>query len=299
MALPYASKYLMPHNGTPETGTSTLNRRQLLKTLALGAIGSRLPTRADGLNGTAINHISYQSADYKKTRDFYIDLLGFQVSDEDDKQLYLWAGDAIISAKNSPPTTAPRMDHFGFTLTPYDLTGVQGVLKQRGLAVMMSQGDPHDPDGPYKTVFTRDPNNYTVQLCAKEAEVKPAPVPSHAPLKAAGISHFSYLCSDYKKTVSFYADLFNLKISNDDGSRAYVWLGDSFVLIRNNPNPAPRPVIDYYAWTLADWNMDKVTTILKARNLPITPDPSGKSLMTKDLNGYPLLLCSKDRYPKP
>src|SRR5262249_49955130 len=236
---------------------ANLNRRQLFQTFAFGAVASRLSSVEAGLNGTAINHISYQSADYKKTRDFYIDLLGFQVSDEDDKQLYLWAGDAIISAKNTPPTTAPRMDHFGLTLTPYKLTEVQAVLKLRGLPAMMSQGDPHDPDGPYKTVFTRDPNNYSVQLCAKEAETKPAPTSSHAPLKAVGISHFSYLCTDYKKTSRFYADLFNLKVSDDDASQARVWLGDSFIIFRNNPAMAPRPVIDYYAWTLSDWSLNK------------------------------------------
>src|SRR5215217_2886912 len=60
-----------------------LSRRQLLKSIALGAVAARIPiaAAAKSLKGTAINHISYQSADYKKTRDFYIDLLGFQVSD--------------------------------------------------------------------------------------------------------------------------------------------------------------------------------------------------------------------------
>ena len=276
-----------------------VNRRQFLGSVAFGAVAAGLPTEAapTRMKGTAINHISYQSADYNKTRDFYNGLLGFQVSDQDDKQLYLWAGDAIISAKNSPPTTAPRMDHFGFTIEPYDLKTVQAALGERGLPARLSQGDPHDPDG--KTVFTRDPNNYNVQICAKDAEVKPSPVASRSPLKAVAINHFSYLCRDYKKTIDFYTELLDLKVSNDDGKSAYLWLGDSFVLVKNNPSGSPAPLIDYYAWTLADWNANGVAAELKRRDLEARPDPNGKSVLTKDLNGYPLLLCSKDFAKKP
>jgi len=249
------------------------------------------------LKGTAINHISYQSADYKKTRDFYVDLLGFQASDEDDKQLYLWAGDAIISAKHSAPTTAPKIDHFGFTIEPYDLKTVQAALGERGLPAILSQGDPHDPDG--KTVFTSDPNNYNIQICAKDAEVKPAPIASQSRLKAVGINHFSYLCRDYKKTIDFYTELLNLKLTHDDGKSAYLWLGDSFVLVANNPSGSPTALVDYCAWTLADWNAERVSNELKRHNLEVHPDPNGKSVLTKDLNGYPLLLCSEDFGAKP
>ncbi|HVB38458.1 MAG TPA: VOC family protein, partial [Vicinamibacterales bacterium] len=82
----------------------TLDRRQLLKVLAAAAAVAGLPSLAlaESLKGTLINHVSYESADYNKTRDFYRDLFGFQVSDEDDRQLFLWAGDALISAKNTP-----------------------------------------------------------------------------------------------------------------------------------------------------------------------------------------------------
>jgi hypothetical protein len=51
-----------------------LNRRRLLKNIAIGAAVTGLPALGvgNGLRGTAINHVSYQSADYKKTRDFYV-----------------------------------------------------------------------------------------------------------------------------------------------------------------------------------------------------------------------------------
>src|SRR5215468_7373662 len=137
--------HIQKRRTTTMSQDATLNRRQLLKGMALGAIAlgvPRLPA-AKSLPGTLINHISYQSADYKKTRDFYVDFLGFQASDEDDKQLYIWAGDALISAKNSPRATSPSMDHIGLTVDPWDQSAVQAGLKERGLTSTMASNDPH------------------------------------------------------------------------------------------------------------------------------------------------------------
>jgi catechol 2,3-dioxygenase-like lactoylglutathione lyase family enzyme len=274
------------------------NRRDFLKGFAAGAFAASLPARASSkMKGTLINHISYQSADYLKTRDFYVENFGFQVSDQDNVQLYLWAGDALISAKHSPPGTAPRMDHYGFTVEPWDTSAIQAALRERGLPASISQNDPHDPD--HKTVFTRDPNRYTVQLCAPDIEVKPAPVASRAPLKAVGVNHISNLCADYKKTCDFYVELLDLPVSHDDGKQAYLWFGDAFLWLRNNPTGNPMPVIDYFAWNVADWNADRVAAELKRLGLEARLDPGGKSVLTKDLNGYPLMLCSKNFQKRP
>ena len=62
---------------------------------------------------------------------------------------------------------------------------------------------------------------------------------------------------------------------------------------------AQNAVIDYYAWNLADWNVDKVTSELKRMGLEAERGTTGKSVLTKDLNGYPLMLCSPDAYKKP
>jgi catechol 2,3-dioxygenase-like lactoylglutathione lyase family enzyme len=273
-------------------------RRRALKTIAL-ASATALPAASAGntLRGTAINHVSYSSADYNKTRDFYVDLFGFQVSEEDQQQLYLWAGDGLISAKNTPRVTAPLIDHFGLTVEPWDLNAVESVLKERGLIARVSRNDPHDTQG--KTVFTRDPNSYALQLMAGDAAIKPAPVASHSPLKAIGINHISYQCANYKKTRDFYAELLGVPVSNDDGKQAYLWFGDTFMVVRTGETGSGRPVIDHFAWNLADWDKDRVTAELKKRGLDAHADSAGKSIMTKDLNGYPLQLCSKDLAKRP
>jgi catechol 2,3-dioxygenase-like lactoylglutathione lyase family enzyme len=270
-----------------------MDRRQVLKSLAIASVGE-WPGRAarKNLKGAAINHVSYASSDYKKTRDFYRDVFGFQVSDEDDKQLYLWAGDALISAKNTPGVRTPFIDHFGLTVEPWDLSAVEAALTERGLVARVSRNDPHDNQG--KSAFTLDPNRYNLQLGAKDLEVKPAPLASKAPLQAIGINHISYQCAEYKGTVDFYAELLGLPVSNDDGKQAYLWLGEAFIAVKNSPDGNPKAVIDYMAWNLADWDGDRVAAELKRRGLDARLDTTGKSVMTKDLNGFPLQLCSKN-----
>src|SRR5262245_18756360 len=175
-----------------------LNRREFLASVAVGVLSAAKPLKA-----TSIDHISYQSVDYKKTRDFYVEFLGFQVSDEDNQQLYLWAGDMIISAKNTPRATSPLMDHYGFTLEPWNYDAVVSALKERGLSASVNRGnDPHDPPG--MSVFTRDANGYPTQLCSPALETRPTAGPSRAPLKASGLHHLSYQCLDYKKARDFY-----------------------------------------------------------------------------------------------
>jgi catechol 2,3-dioxygenase-like lactoylglutathione lyase family enzyme len=275
-----------------------LDRRHLLKNVAIGAAVAGLHALGarESLRGTAINHVSYQSADYKKTRDFYVDLFGFQVSDEDDNQLYLWAGDALISAKNTPMAKAPFIDHFGLTVEPWDLSTVETALRERGLVVRVSRNDPHDAQG--KSAFTRDPNGYSLQLGAKDLEIKPAPVVSRSPLKAIGLNHISYQCPDYKRTRNFYAELLGVP-SNDDGEQAYLWFGDAFMVLRNSADGSAPPRIDRVAWTLANWDAGRVSAELKRHGLDARPDSAGKSILTKDLNGYALQLCSKELQKRP
>jgi|SRR5215469_13411708 len=100
----------------PESAVG-LDRRQILKVLAIAGIAEfPVPAVGKSLKGVAINHVSSASSDYRKTRDFYRDVFGFQVSDEDGNQLYLWVGDALISAKNTWAVPAPFGDHFGLTV---------------------------------------------------------------------------------------------------------------------------------------------------------------------------------------
>jgi len=137
-----------------------MTRRQLIQSLAVAATAasavSAVPAAAQsgGLAAQAlsINHVSYQVADYRKTRDFYSSLFGMKVSDDDGKQCRLTFGNNIIIARNRTP--APRVDHIAYTLANWDTDKnvrpkVEAELKRRGLDIRTTEGGFHvkDPDG--------------------------------------------------------------------------------------------------------------------------------------------------------
>jgi catechol 2,3-dioxygenase-like lactoylglutathione lyase family enzyme len=134
-----------------------MTRRQLVQSLAVtAAAASAIATpaaAAEGkvLNATNINHISYQVADYTKTRDFYAGLFGMKVTEDDGKQCRLVFGNNILIARNRTP--APKVDHVAYTIANWDQEkeAIEAEVKRRGIKIV--QGDIKtslhilDPDG--------------------------------------------------------------------------------------------------------------------------------------------------------
>jgi catechol 2,3-dioxygenase-like lactoylglutathione lyase family enzyme len=142
-----------------------ISRRQLIQSLTLGmaalaagpAARAAAPARK-GFKATSVNHISYQVADYRRTRDFYADLLGMAVSADDGKQCYLTFGDTAIIARNSKhPTDKPLVDHIAYTIENWNTQEVEAELKRRGLK----------PEQDYDSFHIVDPDGYDVQIASK------------------------------------------------------------------------------------------------------------------------------------
>lgn len=135
-----------------------MTRRQLIQSLTLVATAAAATPAADSkiVQAVYINHISYQVADYTKTRDFYEDLFGMKVSKDDGKQCRLSVGDSLIIARNASSRASGRMgvDHIAYTIANWDTDKkvrdeVGAELKRRGLDVRETGGSFHvkDPDG--------------------------------------------------------------------------------------------------------------------------------------------------------
>jgi catechol 2,3-dioxygenase-like lactoylglutathione lyase family enzyme len=140
-----------------------LSRRQLIRSLAVAvAAGTALAAKpvaaaADGkgFKAIAVNHISYQVADYAKTRDFYADLLGMQPHNDDGTQCYMRFGESVFIPRNRPPNT-PRIDHIAYTIESWDRGAVETELKRRGLEPRPDTAD---------SFHVRDINGYDLQIC--------------------------------------------------------------------------------------------------------------------------------------
>ena len=143
-----------------------MNRRQLIRSLAVAASAAGavapLPAATDGkgFKAVTVNHISYQVADYARTRDFYADLLGMKVSNDTGKQANISFGDSFIiprNARNGGPT--PRVDHIAYTIENWDKNAVEAELKRRGL-----QPRP-DTDNSF---HVKDPDGFDLQISGKD-----------------------------------------------------------------------------------------------------------------------------------
>ena len=140
-----------------------MNRRQLIQSLSLAAAaaaaGMAPAARAAGkpLETLYVNHISYEVNDYKKVRDFYVDLLGMKVTEDDGKQCRLVFGNNMLIPRNRAGGSPAKVDHIAYTVTNWDAEkdGLEEELKRRGLQYR----------GSAKTSFhVKDPEGMGVQF---------------------------------------------------------------------------------------------------------------------------------------
>jgi catechol 2,3-dioxygenase-like lactoylglutathione lyase family enzyme len=138
-----------------------MSRRQLVQSLAVAAAAtpaSAAPNK--GFQAVTVNHISYQVADYTKTRDFYADLLGMKVSQDNGRQCYLSFGDTFLLPRNARVgTTAPRVDHIAYTIEAWNKDKVEAELKSRGLVPR--------PDTE-NSFHVKDPDGFDLQISGKD-----------------------------------------------------------------------------------------------------------------------------------
>jgi len=167
-----------------------MNRRQLVKSLAVAASVAAPAAAADGkgFQTIAVNHISYQVADYAKTRDFYADLMGMKVSHDEGKgQAYLSFGDTFLlprtprarNADKQPeraaPTT-PKVDHIAYTIDNWNTAKVEAELQRRGYKLKaQAQKGEYSPlkAGEYRpdtenSFHILDPDGFDLQISGKD-----------------------------------------------------------------------------------------------------------------------------------
>jgi catechol 2,3-dioxygenase-like lactoylglutathione lyase family enzyme len=135
-----------------------------------------------------------------------------------------------------------------------------------------------------------------------------------AGFKTVGLNHISYVVSDYTKTRDFYAGLMGMNVSHDDGKQCYLSFGNSWLLPRNarvpggegkqgkdgkaRPPMAPQtpPLVNHIAYTIDNWNQDKVKEVLLSWGLEPRVDTEN-SFHVKDPDGFDLQISGKEMKP--
>ena len=139
-----------------------MNRRQLIKSLSVAAAAAAgMAPAAQGagkqLEALYVNHISYQVNDYKKVRDFYVDLMGMKITEDDGMQCRLVFGNNILIPRNRANGGPAKVDHIAYTVINWDVEkdAFEAQLRRRNLQFT----------GSAKTSFqVKDPEGMGVQF---------------------------------------------------------------------------------------------------------------------------------------
>lgn len=146
-----------------------IGRRQLIKSLALAAFASPAAVGAQETAATAapwkttaLDHISYAVADYKKSAAFYAGLMGWEIrSDNGKNQCTLGIGNIgeIIIRNNRQPAGIGVINHVSWGVQPWDTGKVKAELERRGLKPRPDmQGDD------FKSFHVLDPDGWDLQI---------------------------------------------------------------------------------------------------------------------------------------
>jgi len=133
----------------------------------------------------------------------------------------------------------------------------------------------------------------TAASAAGAAPVEAAASAEGMKFKLLTVNHISYSVADYKKTRDFYADLFDVKVTQDNGTtQCYLSFGNTFIIPRNARGERKPPLVDHIAYTIDNWDKNVVEAELKRRGLEPRPDTEN-SFHVKDPDGYDLQISGK------
>ena len=260
-----------------------------------------------GWRTVALDHVTFQVADYRKEAAFYVALMGWKLRSDDGKQAVMDAGDwGSVIFRQAPPETfaaaaargrgrggAPVtavVESFGFVIEPWNAKQVEQELRKRGLTPVAD----HDGKG-FESFHVTDPDGWHLQISNGNGLAKARRTPATATLseplpfaptgwKTIWLDHLSFGAADYKKSASFYTNLLGWKATYDEGSQHELMIGDvGDIIIRGgNPNdPAfgrgasPRRAgIDHISLGISPWDTDGVKAELEKRGLVATVDTS-------------------------
>ncbi|HEY4303161.1 MAG TPA: VOC family protein [Gemmatimonadaceae bacterium] len=311
-----------------------------------------------GWRTTSLDHVTMLVADYQKEAAFYNALVGWKQRSDDGTQAIMDIGDwGTVILKNAPassfeapaargggggagrggePGANPRgpvtalVTSFCFGVANWNAKKVEADLRARGLAPVA------DNDGKFESFHVKDPDGWDLQISngvgaerrrAGGSAKLAAPLPFAATgWKTVWLDHFSFSCTNYKESVSFYTNLLGWKPTYDEGSQNELMIADiGDIIIRGgnplDPNfgrgrgrgndtaappmpttPPPRRArIDHISFGIQPWDTDKVKEGLESRGLRAQVDTSTgdeihvaafKSYHTATPNGYNLQISA-------
>ena len=138
----------------------SLNRRQLVASLAALATGAQAAPKEQGLKAVTLNHVTVRVPDVQKTSQFYQEFFGMPLRQHSEKTHILGVGKSFFGIEQKG--TPAGLDHYDFGIAGFDADAVLAKLKARNLKV--------EPGGTKESFKFWDPDGFLVQLNGPEYE---------------------------------------------------------------------------------------------------------------------------------
>jgi catechol 2,3-dioxygenase-like lactoylglutathione lyase family enzyme len=152
-----------------------MTRRQLIQSLAVlataGSAAAQTPPASKAPWKTVwLDHISYAVTDYRKSVDFYRNLMGWELqNDNGTNQASMRIGnigEIIIRNRRAPAAGAPArpeptgvINHISYGIEPWDTDKVKAELERRGL-----NPRPDMQGENFKSFHVLDPDGWDLQI---------------------------------------------------------------------------------------------------------------------------------------
>ncbi|TDC52752.1 VOC family protein [Jiangella ureilytica] len=253
---------------------------------------------------TAINHLSYWVADYGKTRDYYLEMLGMSLLFDDGASCAVGFGTPVRAlhikqAQGEQP--APMVDTFGVSIADFDADEVAAKLDFHQV--------PHEraDDG---SVIVHDPVGYTFTICPEDHLLRPGAGSGDATagegvFTATAFNHIAYRVPDHLVCRDFYVDLLGMRVAFDDGiKRCSVAFGDEpedalYITPRGRSRgdwkvfaKPGEGFIDHVAYSVADFDLEGSANALREHG--VEPQYDGEyAWSVPDGDGYKIQICAE------
>ena len=110
---------------------------------------------------TGIDHVVIWVSDLKRSKAFYIGLLGMTVAHESEWQSFLWSGTEQIALfqprDGAPVKTGAELNHMALRMEPASYEETRARLEQEGIEVTGRPGDD-------RCIYFDDPDGHRLQL---------------------------------------------------------------------------------------------------------------------------------------
>jgi catechol 2,3-dioxygenase-like lactoylglutathione lyase family enzyme len=265
---------------------------------------------------TTVNHLNLTSANYAKSRNFYVDLFGMRVVWDNGHECAVEFGshtspNGMYIRPLTKPGEKPAIGHMAFGIPNFisQKAAMKAELERRGIKNVRPDGEVgwscNDPAGYPLNIWVPEKDKAMFPGAAGPCEIAAsakckaaweagqnnlhaAPKPSGKIFQPLGFNPIILNVPDVAKERDFYRDLLGMQIISDQSQRpegeCVLRFGQNTLVLRKLGNPAGKPYCNQFGFAV-QMTQDKIEAELKRRGF--SPKRDSKTSWTiADPDGF-------------